>query len=90
MEKAILDGIVNLLNAVYSSRRANGYGFTLIHKITKEEIPIRNNDDLCRHLNTLCNWGIFNLEDDFLSFTNANTEESIILATYEINKWEAY
>lgn len=85
----IQNGLVNLLNAVYSSRGQNGFGFKLIHKITKAETPIRNNEDLCNHLNTFYEWGIFTIESDFLSFTDADSEENVLLASYIDNKWIA-
>ena len=85
----IQNGLVNLLNAVYSSKTHNGFGFKLVHKVTKAETPIRNNEDLCEHLNTFYDWGVFKIESDVLSFVNWDTEESVILASYVDEKWIA-
>lgn len=84
----IQNGLVDLLNAIYAVKTDEGFAFKLVHKKTRDEIPIRNNSQLCKHLNTFYDWGVFSIENEnVFSFTSTETDETVILAIYDKEKW---
>jgi len=91
----MLNGIIRLCDMVYSTTKPNGeFNFKLVHKETKEEIPIINPIDLANHLNKIFleTRGIFDIDDGVLSWTEEAEEEKTVLAYYsELDKrWVAF
>jgi hypothetical protein len=90
----LVDGLVNLLNAVYGVRHKGGGGFKLINKTTKEETAINTDNDLLDHLNSFYGWndGIYSIENGSLVFVEASSEETTPLAYYndDMKIWVKY
>ena len=90
----LVDGLVNLLNAVYGVRHKGGGGFKLVNKTTKEETPIHTDNDLLDHLNSFYGWedGVYSIENGSLAFVEADSEESTLLAYYndDMKVWAKY